>query len=121
MDVAQRTEIVEQLARAFGGAEDVTPGDGQPLHVLLPNLELPDPWQPSPMRALVVFGSWPGERPLFYVAESVVGETGQPPQSNHSAYLLGESWRDFSFAFPWSGNDPVRAIQLWMNRFLDRD
>ena len=120
MDADQRGAIVEQLEHAFGEAEDVTPGDGQPLHALLPALELPDPWQPIPARALVIFADWPKERPQFFVAQNVVGESGQPPQSNQPAYHVGESWHSFSFTFSWSGSDPVRAIQLWMNRFLIR-
>jgi hypothetical protein len=35
-------------------------------------------------------------------------------------YLLGEPWRAFSFQFPWSGNDPVLAVQKWLTRF-DRE
>ena len=43
MVARQREAIVEQLSRAFGDAHDVTPADGQPLHVLLAKLELPEP------------------------------------------------------------------------------
>jgi hypothetical protein len=117
MDALERESIVEQLSRALGDAHDVTPADGQPLHVLFATLELPEPWRPSPTRALTVWQGWPVERPQFVVDESVVGEGGEPPRSNNLVYLLGESWRQFSFSFPWSRDDPVRAVQLWMSRF----
>jgi hypothetical protein len=116
MEARQREAIVEQLSRAFGDAYDVTPADGQPLYVLFAKLELPEPWRPSPTRALTVWQGWPGERPRFVVDESVVGEGGEPPRSSSLTFLLGESWREFSFSFPWGGDDPVRAVQLWMSR-----
>lgn len=118
MEAAERAELVAKLQQAFGGATDATPSPSHDLHVLFTNLELPDPWKPSSTRALAIFGNWPEERPLFYVDEAVVGETGQPPESPHSAYHLDESWRGFSWTFAWKGNDPVRAIQLWINRFV---
>jgi hypothetical protein len=117
MDSGDRKALVQRLAVAFGEAADVTPADGQPPHILLPSLELPEPWRPTPTRALTVWDRWPESRPQFLIDESVVGETGEPPRSHHSAYLLGVSWRGFSFNFSWSGDDPVRAVQLWMQRF----
>ena len=117
MEASDQAELVRQLADAFSGAHDVTPDGDSRLHVLLPSVELPEPWSPSPTRALTIWESWPQARPLFYVDERVVGENGEPPRSNSSAYLLGESWRGFSFNFAWLGNDPVRAIQLWLGRF----
>jgi hypothetical protein len=118
MDASEREDLVAKLDQAFGAAKNVTPSPDHDLHVLFTSLELPDPWGPSPTRALAIFANWPTERPLFFVDETVVGETGQPPQSYHSAYHLDESWRGFSWLFTWRGTDPVRAIQLWMNRFL---
>lgn len=117
MDQGDRETLVRALAEAFGGAVDVTPGDGAAPHILLPSIELPEPWAPSPTRALTVFEDWPRTRPLFFVDEQVIGDNGEPPRSHHSKYLLGESWRGFSFNFPWSGDDPVRAVQLWLTRF----
>jgi hypothetical protein len=119
MDSGEREATLARLRTAFSAAEDVTLGEGQPLHVLLPEVELPDPWSPSPTRALVVFASWPDVRPLFFIDEAVVGSTGAPPRSNSCQYVLGEPWRAFSFAFSWAGNDPVRAVQLWINRFAE--
>lgn len=118
MDTGERSDIVSRLSAAFGGAQDVTPAEDQPLHVLLSQLELPAPWKPSPTRGLAVWRNWPSERPEFMIDEDVVGENGDPPRSNNSVYLLGESWRGYSFTFPWKGNDPVRVIQLWMIRFV---
>lgn len=118
MDGVEREGLVGKLDQAFGGAVDVTPSPNHDLHVLFTNLELPDPWKPSPTRALAIFANWPTERPLFYVDEAVVGENGQPPDSNHSAYHLDENWRGFSWTFTWKGSDPVGAIQLWLNRFI---
>jgi hypothetical protein len=112
------TGVVMALARAFGGAEDVTPAPGQPLHVLLPRLELPPPWSPSPTRALTIWRNWPAERPDFFIDMAVVGEAGEPPRSHNEAYQLGESWRGFSFDFAWHGDDPVLAVQLWLTRFV---
>jgi hypothetical protein len=120
MDAGQRSEIVAKLSAAFGGARDVTPGEGQPLHVLLANLEMPSGWTPSPTRALTVWGAWPSGRPDFYIDHGVRGPDGQPPRSNSDAYLLGETWRAFSFQFPWRGDDPVLAVQKWLTRF-DRE
>lgn len=117
MDQGDRAPLVRALAGAFGGAVDVTPGDSAAAHILLPSIELPEPWTPSPTRALTVFEDWPTTRPLFFVDEQVIGENGQPPRNHHSKYLLGESWRGFSFNFPWTGDDPVRAVQLWLTRF----
>jgi hypothetical protein len=118
MDAGKRSEIVSRLSAAFGGAQDMTPAEDQPLHVLLPQLELPDPWKPSPTRGLTVWRNWPNGRPEFVVDESVVGKNGEPPRSHSQVYLLGKSWRGFSFEFPWKGDDPVRVIQLWMARFI---
>lgn len=114
----EEDNVVKKLRAAFGGAEDVTPAAGQPLHVLLPSVDLPDPWKPSPARALTNWNNWPTDRPLFYVDQEVVGEQGEPPRSNSLVYVLGEPWRQFSFTFPWVGTDPVRAVQLWMTRFV---
>ena len=61
---------------------------------------------------------WPAERPQFVIDQGVQGEQGEPPRSSEPVYLLGESWRTFSFSFSWSGQDPVRVIQLWMTRFV---
>ncbi|HUP70317.1 MAG TPA: hypothetical protein VM142_10945 [Acidimicrobiales bacterium] len=109
--------LVAQLAGAFGQAVDVTPNGEQVPHILLPAVEVPEPWRPSPARALTVWENWPGARPLFYVDERVVGESAAPPRSNHTKYLLGESWRGFSYNFAWAGDDPVRAVQFWLSRF----
>jgi hypothetical protein len=118
MDAAERKGAVAELDRAFGGANDVSPSPNHDLHVLFNSLELPDPWTPSPTRALAIFTNWPGERPLFFIDDAVVGETNEPPRSHQLAYHLDEAWRSFSWAFPWKGGNPVRAIQLWMNRFV---
>ena len=118
MDAAERKEIVARLDRAFGGAEDASPSATHDLHVLLPALELPPPWSPSPTRALAIFTNWPNTRPLFYIDREVVGANGQPPQSNHEAYHLDEAWRGFSWTERPFHGDPVRAIQLWINRFV---
>jgi hypothetical protein len=117
MQITQRKPLVECLALAFGDARDVTPADGQPAHILLPALHLPAPWTPSLTRALTIWTTWPLERPQFLVDEAVVGESGNPPRSHHEVYAVGETWRGFSFAFPWAGDDPVRAVQMWMERF----
>jgi hypothetical protein len=118
MDANTHKILVERLAVAFGEAIDATPADEQPLHVLLPAIVMPQPWKPSPARALTVWENWPAARPQFVIDESVVGENGEPPRSHSLVYLLGESWRGFSFNFVWSGDDPVRVVQLWMNRFV---
>jgi hypothetical protein len=115
MDQAERKRIITELRGAFGEAEEV--GGGEPLRVRLPRLPLPDPWSPRETAAILTFDDWPQNRPLLYVEESVVGETGQPPRSNHAVLFDGETWRGFSFAFPWSGENPVRAVQLWLSRF----
>jgi hypothetical protein len=118
MDAALRQEIVAKLDRAFGGAEDVSPSPSHALHVLFSALELPPPWKPSPTRALAIFTNWPNERPVFVIDPKVVGQNGQPPRSHHDAYYLDKTWRGFSWNAPWNGDDPVRAIQLWINRFV---
>ena len=118
MERPERERIVDDLARAFGAATDVTPAPGQPLHVLLPALDLPEPWRPSPTRALTTWPDWPSQRPLFFIDQAVVGESGNRPRSHSLAYQLGETWVAFSFTFAWSGQDPVRAVQLWMTRFV---
>lgn len=118
MTADDREDIIARLSTAFGGAQDVTPATDQPLHVLLPQLELPDPWRPSSTRALAVWRNWPAERPQFVIDEGVVGENGEPPRSNDLVYLLGEGWRSFSFSFSWKGDDPVQAVQMWMTRFV---
>jgi hypothetical protein len=117
MEPGDRKILVRRLAVAFGDATDVTPADDQAPHVLLPSIELPEPWKPSPTRALTVWEGWPGNRPQFVIDLSVVGENGEPPRSHHEVYLLGKSWRGFSFNFAFSGDDPVRAVQLWLTRF----
>jgi len=117
MEAEQRKDIVARLEEAFGAAENVTPADGQVLHVLLPSLLLPEPWTPSQSRALTVWEGWPDGRPRFLIDHDVVGEMKEPPRSSDPVYLIGESWRQFSFTFPWVGEDPVLAIQLWMERF----
>jgi hypothetical protein len=118
MSTTDPANILPLLAAAFGGVEDVTPAPGQPLHVLFGQIELPEPWTPSPTRALTVWRNWPAERPQFVIDQGVQGEQGEPPRSSEPVYLLGESWRTFSFSFSWSGQDPVRVIQLWMTRFV---
>ena len=117
MDAAEREALVNRLALAFGDAKDVTPAEVQPLHVLLRAVDLPEPWKPATTRVLTIWTDWPSVRPQFLIDESVVGEGGEPPRSNSSIYAVGETWRGFSFEFPWSGDDPVHAVQLWMARF----
>lgn len=119
MDAAERDEIVAKLDRAFGGARDVSPTTAHDLHVLFTALELPSPWKPSPTRGLAIFTNWPSQRPLFYVDRAVVGEGGDPPRSNHEAYHLDEAWRGFSWTEQPARSDPVLAIQLWINRFVE--
>lgn len=110
-------EIIEALAAAFGNAVDVTPAAGQPPHILLTELELPEPWTPSPTRGLTVWPGWPESRPEFYIDAAVTGQTGQAPRNPSPTYRLGETWNAFSFSFPWSGDDPVRAVRTWLTRF----
>jgi hypothetical protein len=117
MDAVLREEIVAKLGAAFGGARDVTPAAGQPLHVLLEPLDLPSDWTPSTTRALTVWEGWPNNRPAFYIDQSVRGPDGQPPRNPSPTYLVGETWNSFSFQFPWSGDDPVLAVQRWLTRF----
>jgi hypothetical protein len=118
MERAERERVASELARAFGAATDVTPALGQPLHVLLPALDLPTPWRPSPARALTIWADWPAQRPQFFIDQGVVGESGSRPRSHSLVYQLGEPWTQFSFAFPWTGQDPVRAVQHWLTRFV---
>jgi hypothetical protein len=117
MDPEARRILVESLTEAFDQALDMTPTATEPAHIVLPKVALPPPWSPRTTRALTIWENWPTSRPLFFIDERVVGETGAPPRSNHSRYALGESWRGFSYTFPWSGDDPVRVVQLWLGRF----
>jgi hypothetical protein len=120
LNLEERKAIVAALRKAFGAMKDVTPGDGQPLHVLFEAIVLPNPWT-SPTRALARFVNWPNDRPEFFVDMSVVNAAGEAPRSNSTQTVLGTSWRQFSFSFPWSKDDPdpVRAIQLWITRFSE--
>jgi hypothetical protein len=118
MDAQARAQIVSALTTAFGDARDVTPSAEQPLHVVLACLELPEPWKPSPTRALTIWRDWPSERPEFAIEGVVVGETDEPPLKSSAVFHLGETWRAPSFTFPWKGSDPVIAVQLWLGRFL---
>jgi len=117
VEPAEATDLIARIERAFGSARDVTPAPGQPLHVLMEEVVLPDAWSPNPTRALVIWEEWPGSRPRFLIDEQVRGEGGEPPRSNDLIYVLGEGWRQFSFSFPWVGNDPVIAVQKWLERF----
>lgn len=117
MATTPQTTIVDRLAAAFGEAVDVTPEGVDTPHVLLPALELPEPWTPTPTRALTIWTSWPQERPEFVVDLAVVGEHGDPPRSSNEVLRLGTTWRGFSYTFQWSGDDPVRAVRLWLGRF----
>lgn len=117
MAIAAHASIVDRLAAAFGEAVDVTPEGVETPHILLPALELPDPWTPTPTRALTIWTSWPEQRPEFVIDPAIVGEHGEPPRSNSEVLRLGTTWRSFSFSFQWSGNDPVRAVRRWLGRF----
>lgn len=117
MTPEEREALVAELAAAFGAAADVTPAEGQPLHVLLPEVELPDPWTPSPARAITVWGTTTSERPQFYIDSGVTGEDGQPPQGHSPALVAGEAWNGFSFNFTPAAGDPVRMVQQWLTRF----
>ena len=117
MDAAEREQITAKLGAAFGGARDVTPVETQPLHVLLESLDLPSEWTPNPTRVLTIWDGWPANKPAFYVEPSVSGPNGRVPQNPSDTYLLGETWRTFSFSFPWSGDDPVAAVQRWLTIF----
>jgi hypothetical protein len=120
LNADERMPIVAALAEAFGPVKDVTPDDGQPLHLVFEALALPKPWT-TPARALTRFANWPNDRPEFFVDTSVVNTAAEPPRSSSTVTVLGASWRQFSFTFPWSkeGADPVRAIQLWITRFSE--
>jgi len=122
MDPETRKGLIRQLAEAFGELTDVTPADDQPLHVIFNELALPSPWRPSPARALAIFNNWPEQRPEFYVDFTVVNDTGQPPRSPIDTLKVGETWRGYSFTFPWpqAPATAVRAIQLWITRFSEK-
>jgi|SRR5579863_234645 len=109
--------IVDRLAAAFGEAVDVTPENGETPHILLPKLELPDPWTPSETSALTIWNSWPTQRPEFLIELVVVGEHGEPPTNPTEVLRLGKTWRGFSFNFTWAGDDPVRVVRMWLGRF----
>ena len=119
MTPEEREVIIDELTQSFGEAKDVTPAEGQPLHVLLPAVPVRPPWSPSPTRAVLRFIGWPGARPEFYVDRSLANAAGQPPQNPHDFYLLGETWRGFSFQFPWPAGDgsATQAVLQWLNRF----
>lgn len=127
IDAKTRSAIVDELASAFGGAEDVTPGDGQPAHIRMSKLKLLKPWRPNPAVALLRFSQpWPQSRPEFFIDRFVVDSHGVPPRNNGGnpsteTLVLGETWRAFSFNFPWpQGNGSATlAVQLWLNRFRD--
>jgi len=127
MDDVTRKAIVDELGASFGEAVDKTPADGQPAHVLLPVLALLPPWTPSPARALVRFTTdWPNQRPDFVIDLKVADKAGMPPRNNGGnpsteTLVLGETWRQFSFQFPWPQHPrtATRAVQLWLNRFRD--
>jgi hypothetical protein len=121
MDVTSREQIVAALADAFGEARDVTPDAQQPLHVLLSSIRLPAPWKPNPTRALIKFENWPSQRPLFWVDIELVNGGDQPPRSNSAQLVLGDTWRQFSFNFPWP-IDPLtatHAVLKWLTRFRE--
>jgi hypothetical protein len=119
MPTESRAAIVAELRQAFGEARDVTPGPDQPLHVLLPRLPLLPPWRPSKIRALLRFGSWPAGRPDFFIEPVVVNAQGAPPRNPYDHYILGETWRSFSFQFAWPAGDgsATQAVLQWLNRF----
>jgi hypothetical protein len=121
VDDDARQAVVEELAGAFGDARDVSPAPDQPLHVLLPALVIPKPWCPSLTRGLVRFAGWPEARPDFWIDLQVVNADGEPPRSNSEELVLGETWRRFSFGFPWptEPTTAVRAVQLWLTRFRE--
>ena len=123
MNDSAREAVVAELKAAFGGARDVTPAPGQPLHVLLPKLRLLKPGRPSPTRGLVAFTNWPQERPQFWIDVAVANSAGHPPRSNAEQLVVGESWRYFSFSFPWPTHPltPTRAVQAWLNRFREAE
>lgn len=117
MEQAETADLIARIERAFGSARNVTPAPDQPLHVLMEEVVLPDAWSPNLTRALVIWEGWPEARPRFLIDEQVRGESGEPPRSNDLVYVLGEGWRQFSFSFPWVGDDPVVAVQKWLERF----
>ncbi len=80
MDSAQREALVERLALAFGDARDATSADDQPAHILLPELDLPVPWTPSPTRALTIWTNWPQERPQFLLSSAKAASATKPPR-----------------------------------------
>jgi len=105
MEAGERGAIVSQLSAAFGGAQDVTPAQDQPL--------------PRPAPAAGTAGPWTHRRPVG----SRCGVTG--PASDRSSRSTSElsarvanlrehnpsiCWaklRGFSFSFPWTGDDPL--------------
>lgn len=121
MDTPERERIVRELRTAFGSAKDVSPDASQPLHVLLGRVRLPPPWTPCPARALARFHGWPSQRPDLFVDSNVVNASGEPPYSNSEQYVLGETWRQFSFQFGWPAGDgsAASAVQLWLTRFKE--
>lgn len=121
MSPDDRSRILAELAEAFGEAKEVTPEEEQPLHVLLPRLQLPSLWRPSPTRALVKFENWPNQRPLFWIDMNVANGGGQPPRSSSAQLVLGDTWRQFSFNFSWPVEPPtpMHAVLKWLTRFRE--
>jgi hypothetical protein len=118
MNGAERAAATAALNAAFGGARDVSLNEDQPLTVILHTLRLPAPWS-SPAEALVRFAGWPKSRPEFLISPDVKNASGNAPKSNSEVVVLGRSWRQFSFSFPWDPEqaDIVESVERWLTRF----
>ncbi len=92
MEQAARERVVSDLARALGYAADVTPAPGQPVHVLLAAMDMPETVAAIARSRPDVWAGWPAQRPQFLIDKAVVGESGDLPRSHSLVYQLGEPW-----------------------------
>ena len=119
MERPERERIVEELARAFGAAIDVTPAPGQPLHVVLStrsNSQLRG--VPRPTRALTTWADWPTAKAAVLHRRGRGGRIRHPPPQPQHGLPARRALDSVQLHVPRSGQDPVRAVQYWMTRFV---
>lgn len=115
---------IDRLRQDFSDLTVTEPGDGT-VHVRIPDLHLPNWWNPTVTRVLlVVQPDFPNSRPAFYVAHETHNAAGSQPRGANGPHAIdGEQWMGLCWNWNWDpGRETLwRLVKAVQRRFDEHD